>query len=324
MGARLELVQVILDGRCRGAAQADEHPCGRGGAGRRPARFLHQGAGGLDPDEAMRRAAHWAGLSFSPAIPTVPDTHVEVVRIDAFAGVRVIRQPQFGREMIYLAPGFDGLAGLKAHVAARPASKAEICVVPAHAIRTALARQSAAQLLDEARQRLSRRWPFASAHLDLGLARAPRLRAGGRRRRGDGGAGAAGDRDRAAAAARPAAGGAGGAAAGARCARRCLPRGRRQWRRTGALPIYSVLVPLRDEAQMVPQARPGIGGAALSAGKARRQIRRGSAQQCDGRGGQAPAGRSALRAGRGAPTPNRAPSRRRSISRCPSCAARMW
>ncbi len=49
-----------------------------------------------------------------------------------------------------------------------PASAATPCLVPLSAIRTALAEANATQLLDESRQRLTRRWPSASADLDLG------------------------------------------------------------------------------------------------------------------------------------------------------------
>jgi cellulose synthase/poly-beta-1,6-N-acetylglucosamine synthase-like glycosyltransferase len=118
-------------------------------------------------DEAMRRAAVWAGLAFSSIIPRTSDAAVPSSRIDSFAEIRSIREMLFDREVTYMAPTFEDFVRLRAYTASHPEIRRRTCVTPSRAIRTALARRSEEELLVEARQRLSRRWPFALAHLDV-------------------------------------------------------------------------------------------------------------------------------------------------------------
>jgi cellulose synthase/poly-beta-1,6-N-acetylglucosamine synthase-like glycosyltransferase len=125
---------------------------------------------GLGPDEALRRAAAWAGFAFSPVVPNTGGARVALRRIDNFASVRSIREPLYDREVTYIAPTCDDLVHLKAYAAFHPGIRRTTCIAPAHAIRTALARLSEEELLGESRQRLARRWPFALAHLDVGRA----------------------------------------------------------------------------------------------------------------------------------------------------------
>ena len=123
---------------------------------------------GLGASVVFERAADWVGLAFSPVVPSTGEAHVEVRRIDAFAQARSIREKLFDREVVYLAPRFSALLQLKTYLVAYPEMRHTTCITPPSAIRAGLAQLSAPQLLDEARQRLSRRWPFASASLDLG------------------------------------------------------------------------------------------------------------------------------------------------------------
>lgn len=122
---------------------------------------------GLGADEVMARAAGWAGLAFSPVVPSTVDSSIQLDRIDHLAVARSIRESIYGREVLFIAPRFDGFVNLRSYQAAHPEFRRSTCIAPPAAIRSALARFSAAQLLDEARQRLFRHWPDASAHLDL-------------------------------------------------------------------------------------------------------------------------------------------------------------
>jgi glycosyltransferase XagB len=125
---------------------------------------------GLGTIRVLERAADWAGLAFSPAVPSTDGSRVELKRLDGLAETRSIRARLYDREVLYLAPRFEEFIGLRSYVAEHPGMRRTTCIAPASAIRAALAGMSAPQLLDEARQRLARRWPFASADLDLGRA----------------------------------------------------------------------------------------------------------------------------------------------------------
>ncbi|HEY0920766.1 glycosyltransferase family 2 protein [Devosia sp.] len=129
---------------------------------------------GLGPADAMQRAAAWAGLRYAPTVPRAASRHPWIGRIDALAEVRTIRARQRGAETVYCAPRYAELVALAGHVEAHPELRDRVCLVPIGALRQEIARAHEELLIEEARQRLARRWPFASAHLDLPL----RARAG--------------------------------------------------------------------------------------------------------------------------------------------------
>ena len=162
-----ELVRALLPEYIRSDADAEAVLAAAGRLGVDPLDYcIHRYPPGADV--VMERGAHWAGLAFSPAVPRTGNNHVDIARLDELAGHRSMRAMLFDREITYIAPKFSELANLRTYVAAHPDFRRRSCVVPPRAIRSALARISSAQLLDESRQRLARRWPFASAHLDLG------------------------------------------------------------------------------------------------------------------------------------------------------------
>jgi cellulose synthase/poly-beta-1,6-N-acetylglucosamine synthase-like glycosyltransferase len=101
-------------------------------------------------------------------VPITGGVQLAPRRLEGLGGIRSLRVPLYGRDVIYCAPRFDQVPGLKAHRERYPELRRRLCLTPERAIRAALAELSAPQLLDQARQRLARRWPFASAHLDLG------------------------------------------------------------------------------------------------------------------------------------------------------------
>lgn len=124
---------------------------------------------GLSAAQVMERAATWAGFAFSPVVPLTGGHAAPVSRLDSLGEMHSIRVPLYDREVIYSTPGFGSLVQLRGELAERPELSRRICLVPGAAVRSAFALTTEAQLLEEARQRLSRRWPFASASFDLPL-----------------------------------------------------------------------------------------------------------------------------------------------------------
>ena len=122
---------------------------------------------GLGEHEVLRRAAHWAGFAFSEVVPRGLKRSADIARIDQLAGQRTLRATLFDREVRFYAPRFEGIVRLAVARTNNPALSRHLCIVPARAVRAQLADVCSDRLLDEARQRLTRRWPFASANVDL-------------------------------------------------------------------------------------------------------------------------------------------------------------
>lgn len=123
----------------------------------------------ISPEAVYARAADWAGLAFHPTVPPRLDDAEGpgLRRLDSLAEVRTIRTTLLDRDVSYSTPQFADFLWLRAYAAETPALRGRLCVVPPAALRRALVQASGPALLDEARQRLARRWPRASAHLDL-------------------------------------------------------------------------------------------------------------------------------------------------------------
>jgi hypothetical protein len=134
--------------------------------------------GGLSDAVVLERAARWAGLRFSASVPRLAPEGTDVRRPEALAGVRVLRAVEPDRDKFYLAPRFEEMFLLRDRVRAHPELADQIHIVPGAAIRSELAASCAAMLIDESRQRLTRKWPFATAHLDLGAGTRAALVAG--------------------------------------------------------------------------------------------------------------------------------------------------
>ena len=115
----------------------------------------------------MERAAAWARLAFSKTVPPTVRDSSQFKRLDSLASIRTLRATLFDREVLYSSPKFSHFVQLRSHAEAHPDFRRCFCVVPESALRTALASASAGLLLDEARQRLARRWPRASGNVDL-------------------------------------------------------------------------------------------------------------------------------------------------------------
>ena len=122
---------------------------------------------GLSPSTIMERAAHWAGYSFFDHVPVGLTGDIVPTRLEALATVRMFRQQLLDREIAFTAPEFFDVIRLKHRLAATPHLRHLLCLVPEPAFRDYLATAAAPALIDSARQNLARRWPYASAQLEL-------------------------------------------------------------------------------------------------------------------------------------------------------------
>src|SRR5690606_13415657 len=91
------------------------------------------------------------------------------IEIDRLAGLRSVRGLLDGREVLFLAPGFEHIKTLAARIAADPDLRNRLCIVSPATLEAGVAAVNSELLTASAIQRLARRYPLASAHLDLPL-----------------------------------------------------------------------------------------------------------------------------------------------------------
>jgi len=115
----------------------------------------------------MARAARWAGYPFFDAIPRGGSAIIEPGRLEALGQIRVYRTSVLDREVAFASPDFAGVLRLARVRADRPELCRNICLVHESALRTFLVQQAAPALIDAARQNMARYWPRAAAQLEL-------------------------------------------------------------------------------------------------------------------------------------------------------------
>lgn len=115
----------------------------------------------------MQRAAAWAGFAYYEQVPRGVRGQIEPTWLDALASVRMFRVQVLDREIAFSAPDFFGIIRLKHRLASNPELRNVLCLVPDPALRDYLTIAASPALIDGARQNLARRWPYASAHLEL-------------------------------------------------------------------------------------------------------------------------------------------------------------
>jgi hypothetical protein len=121
----------------------------------------------LDEALVMRRAARWAGLAFYATVPVGSHGQVEPARLEALADIRLFRMPVLDREIAFAAPDFFGLLRMKRRFVAKPDLRRRVCLIPHSALRDYLTAAASDALVVAARQGLARHWPYASAQLEL-------------------------------------------------------------------------------------------------------------------------------------------------------------
>lgn len=121
----------------------------------------------IAPDEVMRRASAWADLPFAPYIPGEPEPVSEAPKLRHLADIRMMSQRNGDQRIAYVAPDFFGFLRLRERAAENTSLRDRLVVVPCAQLRERIIQQFGPALIDEARQRLTRHWPFATAQLDL-------------------------------------------------------------------------------------------------------------------------------------------------------------
>ena len=117
------------------------------------------------------RAARWAGLGFLPEIPKGATPRYRLVRMENLGKSRALRLSLDGRDVLFVAPDFVQILTLAHSVKVDPSLSGRICVVPLAELRRHVRANSQNQLLEFSRQRLAEIWPRATAMRDLGLVR---------------------------------------------------------------------------------------------------------------------------------------------------------
>ncbi|MFD2648476.1 glycosyltransferase [Devosia albogilva] len=128
---------------------------------------------GINETLVMQRAARWADLAFHETVPRGLERQIDPDRLDALSEMRSFGLVVLGRPVVFSAPDFTRVLRLAEQRRLNPDLRDKICLVPDTALRDFVSRCAAKALIDSARQRLARRWPYASAHLEL--TRAARL-----------------------------------------------------------------------------------------------------------------------------------------------------
>lgn len=122
---------------------------------------------GLGSELVMRRAAAWAGYAFYERVPRGIEGEAQPTRLEALASIRMFRIQLLDREVAFTAPDFFDTIRLRHKRASTPHLAHLLFFVPEPALRDYLASAAAPALIDAARQNLARRWPYATAHLEL-------------------------------------------------------------------------------------------------------------------------------------------------------------
>lgn len=251
MSETLSLFSAIVLGRAHGKADLELHSAEAEAAGIDLIEHITH-AFGLNEEVVMERAARWAGLAYAATLPQHSGDGAVLPELDRLAEARALRLRVDDGGMVFAAPRFGEFVTLARYVVDHPEFRVRFCVVPARRLRRALTEASAERLSAAAADRLSDLWPGGSARdamslkarlvfalgvlCVLGLAAAapfvwrPVLL--------------------------PLVGALLAAPALLRLAAAVLPPARRSpppELADGDLPVYSVIVPLRDEAGMVPQ-----------------------------------------------------------------------
>lgn len=124
---------------------------------------------GLGNRLVWQRAAAWAGYGFAAALPSHPALPMGPVdTLDALGETRSLRQRALDQDIVFLAPRFEQVLSLRENAAA--AQRRQIRFATPAAIEAGLCRAAEEQLMDNARQRTTELWPQASAAVSLPLA----------------------------------------------------------------------------------------------------------------------------------------------------------
>lgn len=120
--------------------------------------------------ETYARAAAFSGFAFAPRVPDCVTPASDHIRhIDSLGAINSFRGVLLDREVIFVAPTGAQLLSLRSYRQSNPDIARRVCIVPPRALQEALRRHHSIALFEQARQRLFRKWPFSSSHIELTL-----------------------------------------------------------------------------------------------------------------------------------------------------------
>lgn len=122
----------------------------------------------LSEAEVMRRAAKWVGLAFTATVPSAVRLDDVPMRLDALADIRGVPARLDDRDIRLFAPDYFGIIQLRERLVADPSLVSHTCLVPETSLQAFIGRAAAPQLSEHARTGMTRHWPRASAECDLG------------------------------------------------------------------------------------------------------------------------------------------------------------
>jgi cellulose synthase/poly-beta-1,6-N-acetylglucosamine synthase-like glycosyltransferase len=131
-----------------------------------PLRFC-AGQFNLPEQDIYRRAAKALELAFSDQIPPLSVNALHADNIDQLKSVASLRGRMLDRDVLFIAPDFWRYVELAKRISEKPQLRSQLCVVPPKALRRAFVFQQSTALYESAITRLAKKWPFASAHLGL-------------------------------------------------------------------------------------------------------------------------------------------------------------
>jgi cellulose synthase/poly-beta-1,6-N-acetylglucosamine synthase-like glycosyltransferase len=154
---------AVLGDACASDEAARSHLEAARGSGIDPLDYAsHQF--GLGNAVVWRRAAAWAGYCFAEKLPSHPEPqHGRIDRLDHLGTARSLSRVVLGTRVSFVAPRFDVVLRLKRSW--RPEVHRRIRFATPEAIETGIGRAASGQLMDYARQETTHRWPHASAAL---------------------------------------------------------------------------------------------------------------------------------------------------------------
>jgi hypothetical protein len=121
---------------------------------------------GLGNELVWQRAAYWAGYTGAAELPSHPALpQGEVDSLDRLGEVRSLRRQVLGKDLTFVAPTFPQVLSLAQ--SRSPQLLDHIRFAPPEAIERGIARAASRQLMDYARQNITRLWPEASAAVSL-------------------------------------------------------------------------------------------------------------------------------------------------------------
>lgn len=118
---------------------------------------------------AYARAAHWAGLAFMLDLPDIRRFPSPEIERDRIAGTRALKLKVIDRDVTFMAPDFRHFLTLRSRARDDPEARRHMCIVPLRRLRRALVLRHRDALIGFSRNNLMAAWPNATARLGPGL-----------------------------------------------------------------------------------------------------------------------------------------------------------